>query len=328
MNSIKNLFWNNEEARLRAGWRIVVFWVAWFILLFAVLGLTNALFSGRLNEAYLAPVTTAIHLLIVWMVLLGFVGSLLLDRRHVTDYGFHLSRVWWLDLGFGLTLATLLMLGIFVIELVTGWIKVSGSFVTADPSLSFGPAILAGFIGLLLGVIQEEVTWRGYTIKNIAEGMNWKAIGPRVATIIAMLVSSVMFGLAHAGNLNATIFSTINSILAALLVLATGYALTGELALPIGFHAAWNFTQVCVFGFPGGKPILGATFIAIQQSGPEVWTGGVYGPEGGSLGTGAFILGSLLMLAWVLVKRGSIRLHPSPAEPPALLRRKMKSEQI
>jgi membrane protease YdiL (CAAX protease family) len=334
MNTIINLFWNKEEARLRAGWRIVVFWVAWFILLFAVLGRTNALFSGRLNEVYLTLLTTAIHLLIVWFVLLGLVGSRLLDRRPLTDYGFHIGRRWWLDLGFGLILATLLILGIFVIELVMGWIKVTDTFAAVDPSLSFGPAILAGFIGLLLGVIQEEVTWRGYTIKNIAEGMNWKAIGPRVATIIAMLVSSVMFGLAHAGNLNATIFSTINTILAALLVLATGYALTGQLAMPIGFHAAWNFAQVCVFGFPGGEPILGATFIAIEQSGPEAWTGGEYGPEGGSLGTGAMILGSLLMLAWVLVKRGSIRLHPALAEPPVWflsevsLRRNMKIKKI
>jgi uncharacterized protein len=327
MSSIKNLFWNNEEARMRAGWRIVVFWVAWFILLFAVLSLTNALFSSRLNDVYLAALTTAIHLLIVWVVLLGLVGSLLLDRRQLTDYGFHLSRVWWLDLGFGLTLVTLLMLGIFVVELVMGWIKVTGTFATTDPSFSFSPAILAGFIGLLLGVIQEEVTWRGYTIKNIAEGMHWKAIGPRMATIIAMLISSVIFGLVHAGNINATMFSTINSILAALLVLAAGYTVTGELALPIGFHTAWNFTQVCVFGFPGGQPILGATFIAIEQSGPEVWTGGVYGPEGGWLGTGAFILGFLLMLAWVRARRGSIRLDPSLAEPPALLRRKMKSEE-
>jgi hypothetical protein len=170
-------------------------------------------------------------------------------------------------------------------------------------------------IGIPLGAIQEEITWRGYILRNLGEGFNWKIIGPRWALIIAVVITSVSFAWGHASNPNATMFSTLNTIVVTLLVLSAGYALTGELALPIGFHMAWNFVQVCVFGFPGGMPILGATFIAIEQSGPKAWTGGAYGPEGGWLGTVAFILGFLLIAVWVRFKHGGIRLRPLIAQP-------------
>jgi hypothetical protein len=43
-----------------------------------------------------------------------------------------------------------------------------------------------------------------------------------------------------------------------------------------------------------------------------------YGVEGGLLGTGAFLLGFLLTVAWVRLRRGSVRLYPSLAQPPTV----------
>jgi hypothetical protein len=56
--------------------------------------------------------------------------------------------------------------------------------------------------------------------------------------------------------------------------------LTGQLALPLGFHTAWNFVQVCVLGFSGGASVLGGSFIGLSDKGPGLWTGGASGPEG------------------------------------------------
>ncbi|MFL5800885.1 MAG: CPBP family intramembrane glutamic endopeptidase [Roseiflexaceae bacterium] len=316
MYTLRQLFWNRDEARLRAGWRVVVFWIGTFIFGFALVRLRDAVPSELLPDIYRNPVEAGIYLLLVWVVLLG---SRRLDRRPIVDYGFHLSKGWWFDLGFGLALGTLLMLGVFVIELAMGWIKVTGTFATADPGQPFGPAILAGFIAFLLVAVQEEVIWRGYSIKNIAEGLNWKVIGPRWATVIAMLISSVVFGLAHADNPGATTFSTINTMLFGLLLLSAGYVLTGELALPIGLHVAWNFVQDFVLGFYGGATQFGASFLAIAEGDPagKMWTGMPYGHESGLLGTGAIILGFLLIVAWVRLRRGRVSLDPSVAQPPA-----------
>lgn len=316
MGSVTNLFWNREEARVRAGWRVLVFWIGTLAFGLALVLLRNAVPSGPLTDVYRNAAEAGIYLVLVWAVLLG--ASRLLDHRPIAGYGFHLSRGWWLDLGFGVALAALLMLGIFVLELAMGWIKITGTLVTADPGLPFAPAILAGFAVVVLVVIQEEVIWRGYWVKNIAEGFNWKAVGPRWATIIALLASSVVFGLAHADNTDATVLSTVNTSLIALLVLGGGYALTGELALPIGFHLGWNFVQVFVLGFHGGGARLGASVLAVAEGDPagKLWTGMPYAHEGGLLATGAFVLGFLLIVAWVQLRRGSVRLHPSLAQPP------------
>ncbi len=316
MYILKQLFWNRDQARLRAGWRILVAMVAWVVLLRVVFGLSTAVLTGRLPEVYRTPLTVAIHTLLILVLLLGLLFRRL-DRRPVADYGFHLNTGWWLDLGFGMALATLLMLGMFGVELVMGWINITGTFVTADPSLRFGPVIVVVFTTILLIAAEEEITWRGYILQNLAEGLNLKGIGPRVATLSAVLISSVLFSLGHATNPNATLFSTINTMIFAALVLADGYVLTGELALPIGFHVAGNVVQVGVLGYYGGATQLGASFFAIAQHGPALWTGEPYAHEGGLLGTAAVVVGFLLIAAWVRLRRGRVRLAPSVAQPPA-----------
>jgi uncharacterized protein len=98
---------------------------------------------------------------------------------------------------------------------------------------------------------------------------------------------------------------------------------TGELALSIGLHIAWNFFQGYVFGFAvsGARP--GGSLIGIQQGGPVPWTGGPWGPEGGLLGLLVLLAGSLLILGWVRLTRGAARpadrlavyRHPASGDP-------------
>jgi uncharacterized protein len=318
MSIINHLFWNRHEARLRAGWRILVYGAAWFFLGYVAIYLRNTIADGWLPEVYRTPLLAAIFTLLVVVLLTGVVGSRLLDRRPLADYGFHLNKGWWLDLAFGMALGTLLMLGIFGVELALGWTKITGTFVIGDSGQRFGPLILVLFTTILLyGGILEETTYRGYLLQNLAEGLNLKRIGPRLATLIAVLISSVVFGLAHASNPGATSLSTINTILVAALMLAAGYVLTGQLALPIGFHVAWNFVGVGVLGYSASANIVGASFFAISEHGPALWTGGAYGHETGLFATGAYILGFMLIAAWVRVRRGKVRLDLSVAHPPS-----------
>jgi hypothetical protein len=70
-------------------------------------------------------------------------------------------------------------------------------------------------------------------------------------------------------------------------------------------------------GFHGGANTVGASFFAISEHGPELWTGGAYGPIAGLLGMAAFILGFLVIVAWVRLRRGRAGLDLSIAQPPA-----------
>jgi membrane protease YdiL (CAAX protease family) len=310
---MKGLFWNRMEARLRAGWRVVLFIVASGVASTALAG-PGRRFLGRLLPVVYANVVEVVVLLLLIGVFL-WMAARWLDCRPIVDYGFHLSRGWWLDLGFGLALGGLLLAGVYALELAMGWVKVTGTLLS-PPGQPFVAAILADAV-LVVGIAGwEEMVFRGYLIKNLAEGLNSKIIGARWAAVIAILIPSLLFGWLHSSEANATMLSTINTMIFGVLF-GVAYVLTGELALPIGLHFAWDFVQGFGLGLSGDAPRLGA-FLVVAEGDPaaRLWTGWPFTVEGGLLGTGAFVLGLLLIAAWVRLRRGSVRLDPSLAQPP------------
>jgi uncharacterized protein len=239
-----------------------------------------------------------------------------LDRRPFVEFGFRMDGGWWLDFLFGLALGALLMTTIFLVELGLGWVTVEGSFEAVEPGARFALAILLPVgIFVCVGVYEETLT-RGYQLRNAAEGLDYPALGPRGAVLLAWVLSSILFGALHAANPNASAVSTLNIAMAGLM-LGFGYVLTGELAIPIGLHISWNFFQGSVFGFPvsGLRPV-GATFLSTEQGGPTLWTGGPFGPEAGLLGPVAMILGGLLIALWVRLRSGKLSIHAPIAEGP------------
>lgn len=312
--------------RPRALWRLIGQFAA-FLALTAVL-------SSALTAVWLAAGSTGLGGSVQStgaspaFFLVGSLASLLavfaslwlagrfLDRRPFRDFGLRLSGGWVVDLFFGMFLGALLMTGIFLIQWSAGWVSVTGAFETMEPGTQFALAILLP-VGIFVCVgIYEEMLSRGYQLRNVAEGLNYPAIGPRAAVVAAWVLSSTVFGLLHLFNPNASLLSTFNIALAGLL-LGAGYVLTGELAIPIGLHITWNFFQGNVYGFPvSGLNPLGATFLTTKQSGPEIWTGGAFGPEAGLLGLAATLAGILLIMLWVKVRTGKAAIHTPLAKSP------------
>ena len=87
-----------------------------------------------------------------------------------------------------------------------------------------------GGLALFFGAMGEELLFRGYAFQLLI-----RAVGP-FATI---LPTSVIFGLMHSGNPNATVLGIVNTVAWGILL---GYAVwrTGALWLPIGLHFGWN----------------------------------------------------------------------------------------
>ncbi len=310
--ALRNPFWNGRQHRLRALWRLLV----WTGLFFA-----GSRAAGRLMTAASAWLPAgawhglqALALLATLAVVLGSVwlAGRLLDRRRFADFGFHVDPRWWGDLAFGLGLGALLMLGIFLAEWAAGWIRIRGALQVGRSSL---PGLATALVTFICVGIYEEAMSRGYPLRNLAEGLNLGRLGPRGGILLAWAGTSAAFGLLHANNPNASTTSTASLILAGFF-LGLGFVLTGELAIPIGIHIAWNLFQGNVFGFPVSGIDAGPSLIAIAQGGPEVWTGGAFGPEAGLIGLAALLAGSLAILAWVRWRCGRAGLCTELAEPP------------
>ncbi len=309
MNALITIFWSRADRRLRAVWRLLLqlLLVAGLILLFVSLaGLLTALrYDHALIVATLAQ--GAAIVISVWL------AGRFLDRRRWVNFGFHLSRRWWRHFAFGLALGAGLMTAIFLVEWALGWVAVTELFSTGGTRDAFWVAIWWSVLLFLAVGFYEELFSRGYQLVNLAEGLSFAPLGKRGGILIAYALTSAFFGALHAANPNATLISSVNIALAGLM-LGLGYVLTGELAIPIGLHITWNFFQGSVFGFPVSGGAFGTTFIAIEQGGPALWTGGPFGPEGGLIGLVAIALGALLIAWWVRRAEGRVELREEIAE--------------
>jgi hypothetical protein len=144
--------------------------------------------------------------------------------------------------------------------------------------------------------VAEEANYRGYPFQRLVEG-----IGP----LGSQLIFALYFALEHWGNegirsagpaLKAV--TTLNIALAAAL-LGLAYLRTRSLALPIGIHWAWNWTQGHLLGFPvSGTGLPMAPLKPLLAARPDWLTGGPVGLEGSVSCTLVCLAFILLLFFW------------------------------
>ncbi|MDS0242620.1 MULTISPECIES: CPBP family intramembrane glutamic endopeptidase [Haloferax] len=306
--SPRRLLWNDTERRPRAPFRLLATPVV-FVVVSLVVGLSLSTALGGLAES------SRLVSLVVSLVSVGASGLAALvvaryvDRRTIADLGLGFDREWAVDLAFGLALGTGLMTAVFVVGVAADWISVSPAPLGVDRLLGVG-SLLAFFV--VVG-IAEELLLRGIVLTDVAEGLRWR-FDPDVAVAGGLAVSSAVFGVAHYTNPNAGFAST-TSITLAGVMLGLGYALTGDLAIPTGIHISWNFVQGGVFGFAVSGLDFGTSLVETTERGPDVITGGAFGPEAGLLGVGAIVLGAVCIAAYVRARRGDLGFDPSVTVP-------------
>jgi membrane protease YdiL (CAAX protease family) len=156
-------------------------------------------------------------------------------------------------------------------------------------------------VGLCTAALAEELMWRGYPLRRLAE-----AIGPAAATVVL----AVGFGAAHLSNPGTGLLSTVNIALAGVW-LGVAFFSRGGMALAWGLHLGWNAGLSLVFD----APVSGLAFDVPgvdYTPGAHAWLdGGRFGPEGGVIGTVVFLAGMLLLLGPRLRRPGR---GPWPAE--------------
>jgi membrane protease YdiL (CAAX protease family) len=153
--------------------------------------------------------------------------------------------------------------------------------------------ILVPFAIALGAAFGEELTFRGGVFRVLEDGFG---------TAVALAVSAVAFGLVHTLNAGATIVSTAAISLEAGVFLGLAYASTRSLWLPIGLHFGWNFTEGGIFG----ASVSGRTYHGVLKfsfSGPDILTGGIFGPEASVVAVGISLAASLVF-AVIAIRNG------------------------
>jgi hypothetical protein len=289
---LKNVFLSPDERRMRAGWRLAIHSIGYNILLICItiplsipilyLGISPQ--NLLLNQAIaLFAVTPSV-----------FLARHFLDKRSLPSLGLRFDRWFLADILAGIFITFLAMGFIYLIEWALGWLTFDGFAWETDTIVNVILNALL-YLGIFILVAwNEELLYRGYRLQNLADGLNpaW-----------GVLLSSLWFGIAHLLNPNAGArFFVATGIFLAGVFLAFGYLTTNQLWLPIGLHIGWNFFEGVVFGFPvSGLDIY--RLIRITVDGPEIWTGGAFGPEAGLVVLPGMLLGAALIYAYTKFMR-------------------------
>lgn len=283
--------WNTEQRRLRAPLRALLPTVLTLFML--------AIVQTAIRARFDHPVRELLELTGIAIVLTGTVllSARLIDRRPVSGFGLSFDREWWHSFAVGGVIATVINGGALAVALGAGWATVVG-VMHGSGELPFVPAMGAVFVYIMFAAAWEEFILRGAMLTNLAEGANG-FVSRRMAVGLAVILSTLVFAFLHGGKI--THFSQYGYYLIAGVVLSVVYVLTGELALSIGFHVFYNFTQSAIFGL--GHSQRTPELIAVDIVGPSRWVG-----EEGLVFVGFAILGGLLLVAYVRWRHGSLGL--------------------
>lgn len=142
-----------------------------------------------------------------------------------------------------------------------------------------GIELLSGIVLMLLVAFYEELVFRGYILNNLLQSLNPQK---------SLLISALLFALAHFGNPGIGLIGFLNIFLAGVL-LGINYVYTKNLGFAVMLHFSWNFFQGYVLGFQvSGIPLK--SVLSQQTSGAAFITGGPFGLEASVISTLLYLL--------------------------------------
>jgi membrane protease YdiL (CAAX protease family) len=168
----------------------------------------------------------------------------------------------------GLIAGGLTLLAVFGVQLTGKWVKTAFTGIPKDRGRWLRNTTLISAFSIL-----EELAFRLLLISVLRR---------YVAIDLAVLVSSVAFGLLHATNASGR-DRWILAVEASLAGLWFGYAFVafGSITFAFGLHVGWNLAMWQLFGYPEqGRTRLGFEgFFTTRATEPGLLSGGDYAPE-------------------------------------------------
>jgi membrane protease YdiL (CAAX protease family) len=295
-DTFENAFWGPNG--LRAGWRLLIAYLIYRCALYGVdvarnLGLDKVP-RGHAFSAFAPGPIFRDEMFIFLACLIASWVMAKIEGRRIADYGLpakgFLGGRFWLGLLIGFASVSALMIGLHF----SGAYHFGGFALHGRDAWRFGAAWGVAFI--FVG-FREEFYTRGYALFTATTGLGFWA---------AALLTSGWFLYLHSTNSGENLVGLCAT--AAVSVLFCIFILkTGDLWLPIGFHAAWDWGLTYFYGVPDSGLAPGGRLFNSTLSGPEWLSGGSDGPEASWL---CLILIAVLCVATLLLFRKNK--YPNP----------------
>jgi membrane protease YdiL (CAAX protease family) len=276
----------NDRSQVKAGWRILLY------LLLSALGSAMLMTGYAAIAPLLFPVAAdAQHkfgriapyaLMTAAAVFAAFIMLSFIDKRPLSVLGYSIHNRMGIDARRGILQAFIMISFIFVFEWGTGYIDVSWRGFRGDYFLFI---LIYYLVFFAIGSALEELLARGYAFQALVQG---------IGKIGAVCISATAFSLAHLNNPHVNWIALLNTMLAGFW-LSIAYLKTRSLWLPTSLHMTWNLSLGFIYGFPVSGMALPDAMMKLSQNGPGWITGGIYGPEGGMLGTGVLFAATLFL---------------------------------
>jgi len=167
--------------------------------------------------------------------------------------------------------------------------------------IGFAWSVLIGTtISMFFNVIAQELLLCGFIFQTIRRESN---------AIIAILVSSLLFAVYHAGAFKGDWLPAVN-VFGAGVLFCLAYIITKSLWFPIFIHFTWDVLVGPLLGLTeSGRSDLGAGWKMLVIDGPKLFTGGKFGLEGGLVVTLTVFTIIILMYNFLSQK---IQTHSNP----------------
>lgn len=230
--------------------------------------------SGMFNFVYMAAFNLS-------MILAVLIALKFIDRERPARIGLNSLKANFKDFCFGLFLGAVSIALIFFVLLFTGNISLKNDLLHPE----FSSSLIIGLISYVFVGLSEEMFSRGYCMTVLKQTqVKW----------VPLVISSLIFSLAHGLNPNVSAAGLLNIFLAGMLF-GVMFIETDSLWMPIGYHITWNFFQGKFFSFPvSGNASEGVYKINVLNN--NLLTGGDFGPEGGILTTLVILIGFFAVL--------------------------------
>lgn len=275
---MKHIFFG-PQGRLRNGWWVLVFIAVFLLSRLLYTPVSQGLQALGLSETWLAPLPFVFALLVTWV-------CTRLRRQPLASVGFQMDRRWLREAVAGTAFGMASILVVTALVWATGGVRFE-----LDPARSLA-MLASGFYLFAFVALFEETLFRGFVFQRLVDGLGaW----------IALAGLGLLFAVAHWSNPGmegATRFLAAGSMATGGIMFGLAWLRTRSLALPVGIHLGWNWTQGHVLGFGVSGFDHNGWLQPLFQGRPQWLTGGEFGPEASVFAVVIDVIAIALLWKW------------------------------